>query len=324
MEGTTIPSTDYTGLGSNIDQQVTSCNFFKYIEITFGHTTKQHLKDWTNTKHQLSTLYSRRLFLLCCKGNDILPRHISELNTCYNRITFYSKSCDKAFSNLKALISNRLLRLEIKDAYCYEKILTKRLEKLRVKINSLNVDKQLLDRFYSLTDEKCNKIYQKCWTLHKKKLDSLLCKKNQFSIPDRASWIKNLSNVAIPQNVIDIISLGHNFNLNSNIDRKDVITSIKNVESSIQNIDISSVVKGDIRNFTSMVLKNHTKKSTHISVEEKTLAKKVNETKKFLKDNNDIFFTRADKGSVTVCLNKNNYIDKMNILLDDINTYKKI
>ncbi|KAL7291732.1 hypothetical protein TKK_0014519 [Trichogramma kaykai] len=44
----------------------------------------------------------------------------------------------------------------------------------------------------------------------------------------------------------------------------------------------------------------------------------------FLKDNPDIFFTNSDKGNVTVCLNRNDYVEAMNGMLSDRSTYKKI
>jgi len=43
-----------------------------------------------------------------------------------------------------------------------------------------------------------------------------------------------------------------------------------------------------------------------------------------LKDNKDLFVTKADKGQVTVIMDKRTYIEKMNKTLDDDNTYKQI
>ena len=41
-------------------------------------------------------------------------------------------------------------------------------------------------------------------------------------------------------------------------------------------------------------------------------------------NNPDIFFTKADKGNVTVCLKESEYIIKMNNLLSDTSTYISI
>jgi len=46
--------------------------------------------------------------------------------------------------------------------------------------------------------------------------------------------------------------------------------------------------------------------------------------KAFIKNNLDIIFTKADKGNITVVLNRNDYVSKITDMLDDINTYTKI
>jgi len=50
----------------------------------------------------------------------------------------------------------------------------------------------------------------------------------------------------------------------------------------------------------------------------------TNHTKNFVHKNPEIIFTRADKGNITVALNKNNYIKEMEELLSDTNTYTLI
>ncbi|XP_018361291.1 PREDICTED: uncharacterized protein LOC108760020 [Trachymyrmex cornetzi] len=52
---------------------------------------------------------------------------------------------------------------------------------------------------------------------------------------------------------------------------------------------------------------------------EKTLV-----TKKFISDHPNLLITNADKGSVTVILDNNVYIEKMEEILSDLNTYEKI
>jgi len=44
----------------------------------------------------------------------------------------------------------------------------------------------------------------------------------------------------------------------------------------------------------------------------------------FIKNNPDVIFTRADKGNVTVALDRNDYNSKITNMLDDINTYIKV
>lgn len=48
------------------------------------------------------------------------------------------------------------------------------------------------------------------------------------------------------------------------------------------------------------------------------------QTKNFIKHNDGIIFTRADKGNVTVALSRDRYISEMKALLSDIETYMLI
>lgn len=54
------------------------------------------------------------------------------------------------------------------------------------------------------------------------------------------------------------------------------------------------------------------------------LSNMVTLVKKFLRDNDDIFVTKADKGQCTVIMNKKDYLEKMETLLSDEATYKKL
>jgi len=44
-------------------------------------------------------------------------------------------------------------------------------------------------------------------------------------------------------------------------------------------------------------------------------------TRKFIKNNSDVLFTRADKGNTVLVLDRTDYISKMEESLSDINTY---
>jgi len=47
----------------------------------------------------------------------------------------------------------------------------------------------------------------------------------------------------------------------------------------------------------------------------------LNATKHFCQNNRNIIFTRADKGNVTVAMNRVSYINKVEEILNDDNTY---
>ena len=83
--------------------------------------------------------------------------------------------------------------------------------------------------------------------------------------------------------------------------------------------DTNNFIRSDIINS----INNSTKRLRHITYEDRLFAQRLKSTKTFSKNNN-ILFTMADKGSVTVALNYNDYNNKMHKVLSDKNTYKKI
>jgi len=50
----------------------------------------------------------------------------------------------------------------------------------------------------------------------------------------------------------------------------------------------------------------------------------VKTTNKFIKNNPNLIYTRADKGNITVTLNKSDYINKIEEMLSDKETYTLI
>jgi len=85
-----------------------------------------------------------------------------------------------------------------------------------------------------------------------------------------------------------------------------------------------------IYHFTSLMYSSFNKlqyeESSHSGTDENDslLNKWLTITKNFISNNNDIIFTRADKGNTTVALDKLDYESKMRNILSDRNTYEII
>ena len=134
------------------------------------------------------------------------------------------------------------------------------------------------------------------------------------------NWFKNISSIEILNEIMDIVALGPKFNLKVVPSEKDIIDVIKNLEKSLQHIEYNNKVSNDIsvnnnnnnkdiKKFTDSIrrdavhsLKNATKNTKHVSLQDKWLIYRVKSVKKFLKNNKNIFFTYADKGNVTICI----------------------
>ena len=132
-------------------------------------------------------------------------------------------------------------------------------------------------------------------------------------------WFLNLSNVSVPEQVSNILQLGGNFCLPTDPKKKNVIHElIKDIEVNIlkRNCDANKLRSTAIT-FINKSLNNRMPLNS-MDLKLDSLYKK---TLIFCRSNPDIIFTRADKGNVTVTLDKNTYLTQMKELLNDTNTY---
>jgi len=150
---------------------------------------------------------------------------------------------------------------------------------------------------------------------------------NIFFKMDRSKWIINYSSKEIPDYVSNILSLGERFalpiNVNDSRDRLDTTLGIvKNFEASIYKFPEMCVDK--IRAMVVNSLNRNLYRYKLLNYLDAHIHKEFIKCKKFLKNNDDIFVTKADKGQVTVVMDKSAYVDQMVKILDDDNTYRPV
>jgi len=148
--------------------------------------------------------------------------------------------------------------------------------------------------------------------------------KNNFIDPLKHTnnkWFINLTNVEIPEKVSNLLQMGGKFGLPINNFSKhtaihEFIKDIENHNKNISEIDKSKIRNTVIPFFHKLIHKKYSDLKM-----DKILMDLNNITVKFCKNNPNIIFTRADKGNVTVALNKDEYIKKIETMLQDRDTY---
>jgi len=141
-------------------------------------------------------------------------------------------------------------------------------------------------------------------------------------------WIINNSSRRIPDYVMDILSLGDKFGLpidvndNKQDQMETALNVIKNFESSCFKIPVNSLDK--LCSVIVNLLSKHLYSSKHSNYLDSYILRELKRCKKFLKKNEDLFDTKADKVQVTIIIDKQTYIKKMNKTLVDDNMYKQI
>jgi len=140
------------------------------------------------------------------------------------------------------------------------------------------------------------------------------------------NYILHITNVDIPHNVNNFLSLGHNFNMNDFKKSNDIKNIIIDLEYALK----VSNPQPDIyrlRNKINNIITNYinsSKQNSQLNPLEKQIIKDAKDTRIFLKNNPDFIITKADKCNTTVIMTKQQYKDKMDEHLNNRQTYIKI
>ncbi|KYN15798.1 hypothetical protein ALC57_11970, partial [Trachymyrmex cornetzi] len=134
----------------------------------------------------------------------------------------------------------------------------------------------------------------------------------------------NLSSIDIPLEVKYLLQLGEKFGLpiNKNNKEKTLIEFIKQIENNI--IGRPKNIINFVRNNSISILNRFQNNFPSPNFFDKQISNWLHITNKFINNHPNILITNADKGNVTVVLDKDTYITKMEEILSDSNTYEVI
>jgi hypothetical protein len=295
--------------------------FFTTITETYGYVITKKLKSWIRINIMICTAIQQLTFLLRCRHSDVLPPHIYNLRF---HINFTSVNVKHKYNSFKNRYQKKLLTLEIKDINCKLKLLKKKIKEIEESL-FLELPEALVVNFFKFNE---NKIINHNIKIKNKlimKFNSISRKCNPFEDNDYSKWIINISSKQIPDDVLRVLSLGDRFGLPLEVnDRRDRVDSvlqvIKNFELNIQKI--SEEAANETRGSLVGLLLNYLTMNRHTNYIEKHILKLFHKCRSFLKKNSDVFVTNADKGQVTVVMDKSTYLEKMTDLLSDSDTYK--
>ena len=126
--------------------------------------------------------------------------------------------------------------------------------------------------------------------------------------------------MTFPEEVKLLLQLGEKFSMTTGNYNKKTIEFIKHLELNLCRTE-SNKRQSIINQSVNIVSKL---KNAKISHSDQMFLKLFGFTKKFTKDHPEIIFTKADKGNITVAMLKDEYLDKMEGMLSDNNTYQRI
>ncbi|XP_072397194.1 uncharacterized protein [Diabrotica undecimpunctata] len=138
-------------------------------------------------------------------------------------------------------------------------------------------------------------------------------------IPFNPKWIKNLSSTEVPQDILKLLSLGPKFGLQPTFRDYSVSRILADVENILSHADNSDLLS--LRSSSNNILLNFSNRPRQPISE---LDKIYRETVSFLKTHPNLLVLTSDKGNATVLMDRDQYLNLSQSLLDDDRYYQPL
>ena len=188
-------------------------------------------------------------------------------------------------------------------------------QQLHDKLNQL-IATELLDTITTIADKRGNKATERARTGHQQKLTRLLRNKEQSRSKPDDNWIRNISSRPLDKNESRVLSYG----LKHSVTPKRLPTEaiVSSVEAALsRQRELPESTKDNIRSRIASTIQS-------ASLHDSNLTKDEQHALKRLRNDKDIVILPADKGRVTVVMDKTDYHNKMDALVNAKQTYREL
>lgn len=297
--------------------------FFAEVRRQYGTQATDVLNEIKDRNSKLSNLRNRRIFLLRCRTRQVIPKHIVNNVKCVwslfgNNKKFYNK-INGITSRLKKSILNIEIAITEDEIKGLEDLIQDSVKSAKQFLPHDLVNNYLASLYKGNHAKKFNQVKLR----QKKKLDALVSDQIGHNMIGNVDNIKNISNTQIPEHIEKFLSLGPRFAVEPSVKEMDTKRLMADLEYGIRCLDVPEHEKDEKRNKIVNVVTNF-KNHNDVKKSNPLINVQYNDTKEFLKENDNLVILNSDKGNVTVILDKDNYNEKINDLLNDESTYKKL
>lgn len=296
--------------------------FYQDIRNSFGFETMKKMKQWSSSNIKLANQLNRKHFLLRCRRNRIAPFHIEDsITKTRTLLTTTHWRISQEINNFTDRLGNKIINIEIKICYNTIKKLKDFINNLQSCIESI-LPPHIFNDFSNRLQISFNRRFNKVKSANIAKYNNLFNNDNIADklFVDNSKWYLNISNVDIPKDIADFLSLGPKFGVpvvGNQINVKRFLADVESVVESVPEDDRNLLRARVANNVTNFLNHPQTNSLPYLS-------KMYLKTKKFLKQHPDLLIVKADKGGCTVAMNINDYNVKTEELLSDTSTYQRL
>lgn len=219
--------------------------------------------------------------------------------------------------NFNLNLKTKLLNLEIGITNSDIKRISKQLTIVDEQLNN-SLPEIIINEYKRRLNIKYEREFQLTKNRNIRKLENL--KSEVFSkIKFQDKWFKNLTDIVIPDEIQQFLSLGPKFSVCPTIKDIRIDSLLADLEDIIDNFNEND--KNLYRAQFTNIITNYLHFNNN-NIDQLTLI--FNKCKMYLKQHPEICIINSDKGNVTVTMYKDDYIRRSQILLDDTKYYKPI
>ncbi|XP_059221427.1 uncharacterized protein LOC131996025 [Stomoxys calcitrans] len=301
---------------------------YKNIKQKYNEHTYRTAQQYSKHQKQIAKLKTSVTFLIKCKRTGIIPNFIINATKHTSNI-FQTHKTKKIPPNIEKTLHRyihnfhtKVLKLLIQYKHKQIHSFKEKVENTKTKLGELLTQDDFLQYLDSeLTLYKGN--VSKSKTTHIKKLQALTQRQDKaLNIRRNDVWFVNKTEREIPTNVQWILSLGPKHALphtNKNFPLLQVIAEGEECVQTIENREEQEMGRTKL----TTLIDDHLRKSK-MSMRDKYVVDTVSQTRKYLKENEDLLILTADKGGKTVALYKDDYEQKMKAIIHDMCMYRRL
>ena len=277
---------------------------FSYLR-SLGRQSEKLANDYISYARNVRRIKQQLWFNHRCKDLGLVPAGLrikSPLNT------------KEAICIVKATC-RRLIRARIND--CHRRINYAN-DKLLLCLSKLKelIPTSLLDTLTTIADKRANKTTEQHHAIVQSKLTRLQHAAHKKRHKTDKNWVRNISSRPLDENETQVLSYGLKHSVTpKRIPTDDIVSSVESVLARQRELPEST--KDDIRSRIASTLQSASLTDCNLTKDELHALRR-------LRNDKDIVILPADKGRVTVVMDKKDYTDKMDSLVNDKQTYEPL
>ncbi|XP_072401571.1 uncharacterized protein [Diabrotica undecimpunctata] len=293
--------------------------FFVTIRRNYGLNCTILLKRWSKLNEKLARTEAKKTFLVQCRKTKKYPHFISDRTDHLMQSTMGSlsnKLIRRAdFINMQ--VRARLLNFHISSVHSDIAFIHRQMSNIFIQLEHL-LPSAILDQYESSLSKKYNFFLQKSLSHLQNKLNKLGT--TPFNLlPFHEKWIKNLTDIQIPNNVLKLLSLGPKFGLQPSIKDYSICNFVADIENILSQSETNDLLK--LRSSANNILTNFSHKPSNAKTDFDLIYEQAST---FLKKHPDLMVLTSDKGNATVLMMREQYINLSQQLLDDSKYYQPL